>query len=344
MRVVPLSSPHKARAGSLGRILRCALHGLLWVVLGCAAGVRPASAEPLRLAVSDGTVSLPVYVADAKGYFDHEGVEVRLLTCTSGRACFRMLSQDEADLATAAELMMTLNSLAGSDAAIIATLSASAQQIKLVARTTEGMAMAPAAWRGKRIGTVPGTSAQYFLDSWLVFHEIDPKTVSVVALAPDRLAEALKRREVDAIAIWEPIASATAAALGAEVSVLPNPRVYTQHFSLIASRTALAHRAEALTRVLRALASAERFIAESPAEARKLLQARLPDTPAATDLREHDFRLVLEQSLIGTMDAEARWALRQGLVPAGQGRANLLPSIDSGPLRRAVPGAVNLVR
>ena len=58
-----------------------------------------------------------------------------------------------ADLATAAELVVTLGSFSRADLAIIATISASSHQIKLIARRSAGVT-APSQLRGKRVGTV----------------------------------------------------------------------------------------------------------------------------------------------------------------------------------------------
>ena len=314
--------------------------------LGCTglllAALVPAWSQELRIAVSVGPVSLPIYVAQSQDYFAQEGVAVRLTDCTSGRTCFQMQVQGQADLSTAAELLVTLDSFAPkSDAVIVATLSSSTRHIKLVARRGAGI-HEPGDLRGKRVATVAGTSAQYFLDSWLVFHEIDPKKVRVSALAPDQLTGALTRGEVDAIAIWEPIASSAITALGSDALVLPSPRIYTQHFNLIAGREVISQREADLAGVLRALARAERFIAEHPPQAARILEARLPG--GAGNLAEHDFKLKLEQSLISTMDGQARWAVRQGLTLGGRGAGNLLRSIDPAPLRKAVPGSVDLVQ
>lgn len=315
--------------------LACAL------ALGFAIGV-PCRAADLTIAVSRGPVSLPIYVAEAQGYFEREGVAVRINECASGRSCFQLLAQGQADAATAAELLVTLDSFTGSSVAIIATLSSSARNIKLVTRGDNGIKV-PQDLGGKRVGTVTGTSAEYFLDRWLVFHEMEPNQVHIIPLAPDQLVLALQRREVDAIAIWEPIASTALAAVAPGGIVMTSPRVYTQHFTLVASRQAISHREADLIKLLRALARAERFIAEQPAQAKLILKARLIRVEGLENLFEHDFHLTLEQSLIATMDGQARWAVRQGVVRSS-GPGNLLRSIEPALLREAVPGAVSLVQ
>lgn len=320
------------RLTGLGRTWLCGLAA--WLAVGAVA------AQELRIAVSSGPVSLPLYVAQAQGYFEQEGIAVSLRDCASGRACFQMQAQGQAELSTAAELIVALNSFTADDAAIVAVLSTSSQHIKLVGRRGAGIGK-PGDLRGKKVATVAGTSAQYFLDSWLVFNEIDPRDVTVVALPTDRLGAALAAGQVDAIAIWEPTASAAIDALGPQAVVLPSARVYTQHFSLIASRPVIARREADLVKLLRALARAQRFIAEHPAQAADVLKARLGGSPGK--LAEHDFSLRLDQSLIATMDAQARWAVRQGLAPSRRRPDNLLRSIEPAPLRKAAPGAVALV-
>lgn len=300
-----------------------------------------AAAPDLRLAVARGPVSLPIYVAEAQGYFEREGVAVRLQECASGRSCFQLLAQQQADLATGSELLVTLGTLKGQEAVIIATISSSTHHIKLVARRSAGI-HAPQDLKGKRVATIPGTSAQYFLDRWLVFHDLDPKTVAVHPLPLEQLTDALKGHKVDAIVIWEPVAAAAIGALAEDALVLPSPRVYTQHFNLVTTGQAIAQREADMVRLLRALVRAERFIAEQPALARQILKARLQGDAGLDSLAEHHFKLTLEQTLIATMEGQARWALRQGLAQDLPG--NLLRSIESSLLLQAAPGAVSLVR
>jgi ABC-type nitrate/sulfonate/bicarbonate transport system substrate-binding protein len=304
-----------------------------------------AGAEVLGVAVARGPVSLPFYVAESRGHFQAEGVAVRLQDCASGRACFEQLAAGAADAATAAELLVTLSSLNEPRFTVIASVSSSVHQIKLVARRSAGIDAA-AGLRGKRIGTVAGTSARYYLDRWLLYHGLGVDEVVLVALPPDRLAGALASRELDAVVVWEPHAAAARKALGGDVAALPQPRVYTQHFTLVTSHATLARREDGLARLLRALARAERSIADRPAEAAAILQTRLGLAPGEAEAQaaEHDYRLRIDQALVTTMDSQARWALQLGLAAPGARAPNMLRNIEPALLRKAVPGAVALVR
>lgn len=320
----------------------------LWVLRSAAAALLAhallAHAEPLVLAVSRGPVSLPVYVAQAKGYFDGEGVAVRLQDCSSGRSCLESMMQGQAQLATAAELAVTLASFRRNDLAIVGTLSTSSHQIKLVARRSAGVAVA-LDLKGRRVGVVPSSSAQYFLDSWVTFHGIDPRGIRKVPQEPDRIVAALRERQVDAVAVWEPHASAAIAALGSDAVVLPNPRVYTQHFAIVTDRANVREQGAQLARVLQALVKAERLIAARPHEAAAVLQERLQidAATAAAQMKEHDYRVRLDQSLISTMEEQARWAIREGIVEARHRPQSLMTSIEPALLRAVAPGATSLV-
>ena len=338
--------PAPVRAGVTRRALVGAAWTLAWTLLwgGALLGfANRAHAAPLTLAVSSGPVSLPIYVAESNGYFKDEGLELRLRECASGRECHRWLVDGAVDVATAAELVVATDTGTRHDLAIIATISTSSYQIKLVARRSAQIAEAPQV-RGKRIGTVLGSSAQYFLDNWLVFNDIDPRSVDIVGLAPDRIVRALQDRAVDAVAIWEPLASSAALALGGDAVTFASPRVYTQHFNLVSSRPVIEHRDADIARLLRALLRAQRAIQADPAAARALLATRLHLAPALVSavVENQDYRVRLDQSLVTTMQGEARWAARaaSGVHPG----VDVLRATAPEPLLRDDATAVGLAR
>lgn len=324
------------RSGPIARLRRCLRLGLVALLLGPAGC---ALAAELTLAVSRTALSLPLYVAEAEGFFAAEGVSPKLVECIGGQRCLRRLLDGAADLATASDLPVMFNSFARSDYAVVATFVSAANDVKLVARRSAGITAAAQLAR-KRVGTVKGASAHYFLDTFLLFHDVDPRLVQVVDMAPEQLAPALRNREVDAVAAWEPNAWLAVQAAGSDALVLPSPRIYTETFNLVASRRVLSEREDEVVRVLRALARAQRFIVARPREAKEILKRRLAldEGFVAWVWKDLDYRLGLEQSLITTLEAEARWALREGHVAAGQAIPNYLRFVEPAPLRRAAPG------
>lgn len=331
-------------AGPCHRAAWAARRLALALVLGLGA-LGPAAGDELVLATSPTPMALPIDVAEAQGYFAAEGVKVRTQPCISGRRCISQLFEGRAQLATASELPVMFNSFDRADYAVLATFATSTSGLKIIALKSAGIGT-PKHLVAKRVGTVTGTSAHYFLDSYLLFNDIDPKQVIGVSLQPEQLLTALQSKQVDAIAIWEPYAWLAQRAVGSDALVLANPRIYTETFNLIVDRRTLAQREGELVKVLRALARAERFIRDQPRAAQAILKARLKVDQAFVDAtwKDFDYRLGLDQSLISTLEGEARWALREGHVPGGRNPPNYLDYVEPGPLRKALPGAVTTIK
>lgn len=315
------------------------------VALGLLVASNVVSAQTtVRLAVSRGPVSLPIYVAEAMGYFQREGVQVQIKDCASGRDCAAQLHRGEADVGTAAELVVVLDNLKKPELAILASITASWKQLRVVAhrlggletqRGMEGLA-------DKRIGTVKGTSAEYFLHAWLNYYRLDPARVEIVGLPPTALAGALDKRQIDAMAVWEPEVSRTLQLMGKEAVLLPAPRVYTQHFVLATPRAALQRQRPELVRLLRALALSEDLILSRPEKAAQILMERIKVDVQAQGWEAQNFRLQLSPTLVETMAQQTQWALSQGLATNGALPRDVRDYIDPAVLREARPAAVQL--
>lgn len=305
----------------------------------------PDTAQTLTIAVSRSSLSLPIWVAEAQGYFAAEGVPVRTVECLGGHRCIKQMLNGEVSLATSSEMPVMLNSFERDDFAVVATFVTSKRDVKIVARRSAGIAAA-ADLAGKRVATMGGTSAHYFLDLFLLFHGIDPKAVALESLAPEQLVAALVEHRVDALATFEPFAFRAGRALGADALVLPSARIYTETFNLSALRSLVASREPDLVRLLRALARAQHFIRDEPQAARAILVGRMQENPAYVEATwsDFDFRLSLDQPLLSTLEGQARWALREGHVPRTRRTPNFLNFVAPGPLRRAAPGAVTIVQ
>ena len=160
----------------------------------------PALAGELRLAASRSPLSLPLYVAQAKGFFAAEGLRVQMEDCIGGHRCLARMFEGHADVATAADTPAMFNGFKRHDFAVIGTFVTSFEDLKLMVNPLSGITLS-ANLAGKRVGVVWGTSSHYFLDAFLLYYGIDPRTVTKVKLQPEEMAAAMSKNEVDAVAI-----------------------------------------------------------------------------------------------------------------------------------------------
>jgi ABC-type nitrate/sulfonate/bicarbonate transport system substrate-binding protein len=328
--------PDATRPAGRRRLVRA-----IAVMVSLAGAGTVAASAPLAFAVARLPLSLPIYVAQANGYFEAENLQLRVDDCEIGRACLERLLAGQADLATAADSPIVLASLRGAKFSVIATIATSRRYSKLLTRRGSGIESV-ADLAGRRVGTFVGTSAQYFLDVTLVAGGVDPARVVLVPLQPQDAAHALATGRVDAVAVFEPFAFAAAKALGQETRLITGSSPHQETWNVVASPGLAGSEAD-LEAFCRAIERAALFIAREPAKARSILRERLGLDEAAVDWVWPDitYAITLRQSLITGLEAQARWALRYGHATGTP--PNYLDYVDSEPLRRVRPGAARIV-
>ncbi|MEJ6004963.1 ABC transporter substrate-binding protein [Paucibacter sp. AS339] len=300
------------------------------------------AAEPLRLAVSASPLCLPIFVADKQNYFADEGLNLQLQELVGGHRAMQTLLDGQADLATASETVLVFNSFKSRQFAVLGSFVSSNKDSKIIVRAGAGIAQ----WQdmpGKRVGTVLGAASHYFLDTSLLAAGLDPRAMKVQHAQPEHMAELLKHGDLDAVSIWEPFPFKILQTVPGS-RVLPGSISYRLSFNLVAGRALIGARDDELARLLRALDRAERFIAEKPALAQALLRERLKLDKEFIDWiwPSYQYRLTLDQALLASLEAQARWAQREGHV-AGERPPNYLALIYSKPLRQVAPAAVSLI-
>ncbi len=104
-------------------------------------------------------------------------------------------------------------------------------------------------------------------------------------------------------------------------------------------------RNEDAIKLLRALKRAHQLIISKPELARAIVASRLKLdlTDVETTWNNYVFELSLAQPLITTMEAQARWALRENLVPGGK-MPDYLDYVRTEPLKSVDRRAVTLVK
>jgi NitT/TauT family transport system substrate-binding protein len=260
-----------------------------------------------------------------------------------GHRSLQRLLNKEADLATCSETVIMFNSASRPDLAVLSTFVSSNDDVKLIAHPDSGIHSA-ADLKGKRIGVTRGVAGHYYLDTLSLIHGVSSQQLILVDLAPDALPAALKNREVDAIAAWQPFAYQAGQDIpGART--LDDGGFHTLSFNLVMSRQQPYPDADQMRRLLRALDKANQFIAAQPAAAQAILQQRLglDQRYAQWVFGTLNFGLRLDQSLISALESEARWARENGYLST-RGTINFLDLIEAQPLRGLPGNRVGIVK
>jgi NitT/TauT family transport system substrate-binding protein len=311
---------------------------------GCVERRAAQVAEPLIIAVGTIPQFSLIHVALVKGYFAEEGLAVTLLPHPFGKLALAALLDGKADLATCAETPLVFAELRGQHLSVLATTGTSTKNMAVVARRDAGIAR-PAQLAGKRIGVTAATSGDFFLDTFLLRHGVDRRAVRFVELKPEEMGDAMARGDVDAVATWNPVNLMLQRRFGGAVQAFYEEALYAETSLLVGRRGFGQERPETARRVLRALLKAEQLFRAQPEEAKRTVATALHDDGGLLDelLRQFDFQVRLDQSLLVLMEEEARWVQRIGQAPVGAAHG-FLETLDPAPLAAVKPERVGLIR
>jgi len=304
-----------------------------------------ASTPPLTIAVLENTFAAPVYIAETKGYFAAEGLDLKLERCNLGRVCMEMLLAGKVRFATSADAPLMLAALRRTEFAILATTTTSSMENLIVVREDRGL-RTPADLKGRRIGAVKGTSSHYFMTTYLTHHGLTASDVTIAWIDPKDISGPLLRAEIDAAALFGTQVHDALRQLGVRGATLPPLRFFNVMFN-VAGRAGVAGRTdEDAVKLLRALKRADDLIRNDPEQAITLVAAALRADRATLEKtwRNYEFRLHLGQGLVDMLESQVRWVVREKMLPAGARVPDFLDIIDTAPLRRVDARAVRLIQ
>lgn len=244
--------------------------------------------------------------------------------------------EEFADVAGNAETQALRTSVDHPDLRIVFTVVEGLYRI--VARRSAGIAKI-ADLKGKRIGTMPETSAGYYLHKMLKTASLNEDDVTVVALPLAGMADAVIAGKVDAISIWEPESERAAAGLGTDSIEFQNPAVYREIYNLNTTAVALADpvRRAKIVAFVRALIEAGKIADEQPDRIWPLVAKTSGfDAKLIADCwHHHRFPGGLVPDLLDVMEKEELWLAADAKRPA-RGRAELAQLIDTSVLDEAL--------
>ena len=300
--------------------------------------------EKIIFGVETSLLPSAVWVAENRGYFQEQGLDIEIKEFDSGKNALKtMLNEGGLDMVTVAQTPVMLNSFSRNDYAIIAGMVFSNDDVKMLGRQDKGI-KTPSDLKGKKIGTTKGSTGHFFISLFLSSNDLGLSDVEIIDFKATELTPALADGQVDAISTWEPHISNAQKLLGEKAVLFKSKDIFREDFYFVSNEDFIKNHPDALRRFLSAIDKANTFTKNNKAEAINIVSQRLKIDREATALlwEIFEFKLFLDQTILITLEDEARWAIANNLTDATK-VPNYLDSIYFDALEKVKPEAVTII-
>ncbi|MEJ0062030.1 MAG: ABC transporter substrate-binding protein [Alphaproteobacteria bacterium] len=285
------------------------------LVLLCAALLLsfPARASELEKVIFCRPQSLAselAYIAEQKGYFREQGLDVEFLPSVSGKICQDNLVAGKADFGYVGDGPISYLGFHDHGLRVLAQVQRNPEQA-LIARRDHGIAR-EADIKGKRIGYLPGTTSYFYLARLLDKLGLRLDEVKLQPLQPPAMPRALEGGVIDAFVVWEPWGSQAMRLLGDKGIRLRDKTLYDWACLLVATKAMTDERPATVEKLLKAMLKAEAYIRDNTEAVIPLLAetVKMDIEVVKLDWPDFDHGIKLDRSLTGLLAANAHYILR----------------------------------
>jgi ABC-type nitrate/sulfonate/bicarbonate transport system substrate-binding protein len=239
---------------------------LLTVIVALLLGftVAAAQADKIRVFAGSSPVFAPIFIADQKGFFAQEGLDVTVRPFTSGAEATEGFRAGAAEFLVASDVPL-LYLLVGGDTAMLAQFSANSDMLLIVG--PKGIS-GPESLKGKKIGLVTKSASEYLLNNYLKRANLSLAEVERVHLAPFDQVPALVRGDVFALSSWKPFDKKIVELSGGKYQIISwnGQEDYVLFSGIVAKSEFIKKFPDETHKVVRALAKAARWLADTEAK------------------------------------------------------------------------------
>ncbi len=225
--------------------------------------------SPLKLAYPQKVNYESFIVANHLGYFHEDGGNIKVITVTSGINAAEALSLGDADLAAMGDGPTVILMAQDKNILIVSRYAKGERIHRLIADTSIHVAED---LTDKRIGVQIGSSTNGALLNWFEKNNITLDDITIVPMDPLNMPEAMKTKQLDAMAGSEPWAVNVEKICSDAVHELANLEDENNHFPhvLVATGNAVEDHEKQIHFVISALNKANEFMAHQPDSAAKI--------------------------------------------------------------------------
>ena len=328
---------------------RALLLSLVVVLAGCESDDYSQSAKTenkihMRLGMAMQPTSALLIIAEKKGFFTQQGLELEITQLPSGkRALYDGLLDNDVDVISLDESPFVMAAFKHRELRTFTSIFIDDNTNAIVSRRDLGVQF-PADLKGKIIATQEASAVHYFMHQFLIENGIGFEEINIEFYKAEELVSKLIKGKIDAFSMREPYTSEAQQLLKNNAIVFEEEGIYTQIGLLVANESYIFKNRLAIIKMLRALKQAEDYFVNNKQQALKVIAIYLGTefTTFSETFGQAEVRLGLDQLYISVSEDIARWAILKGYVEAEE-MPNFLQKVISSPLREVYPEAVTLI-
>ncbi len=288
-------------------------------------------------------VEVTSHIAYHNKYFEEEGLDINLIFTASGNLSLEKLLKGEFDIVTVTGTPVVHKSFIRNDFYIVGDIMHPVEH-HVLARRDKGINSA-SDLKGKRVAVMRGTSADFFMDSFLIYNELNRADMEIVNIFAPELPDAIENGRVDVIFCWQPFILKAQQKLGKNAIVLPSENIHTVPWLIITMKHYAKENPEVLEKFIRAIIKAENFLKHNRSEAIKIHSDMSKTSITIVDalIDNRNYELSLEHYLLINLENQARWAIRHKYTDKNE-VPNYLDYIYTDALEKVKPDAVTIIK
>jgi aliphatic sulfonates family ABC transporter substrate-binding protein len=255
-----------------------------------------------------------VLVAENQGFLKQNGINVTINHYDTGPIVINELLKGNIDIAYAGEYPFVGSAFRRENIQSIGVVD-KCQNEYVVGRKDLGIESI-SDLKGKTIALPKGTLAEFYLGQFLILHGINMSDITTINMTLAKSIDALANGDVDAVVNWEPHTTRAKESLGSNAVAWSVQNGQNSYYLLICRGDWIKENPELVKQFLKSLVQAEEFTKNNPEEAIKIVKNKVNFTDAyiETVWKLNQFSLSLDNSLVVTMENEARWMINNWLT------------------------------
>jgi ABC-type nitrate/sulfonate/bicarbonate transport systems, periplasmic components len=292
------------------------------LLAGCAGGPAGTEAEPggeervkITVATQPDFFGVPLYFAVQKGFLEAEGLDAELQEFPTGVEGTEAVATGLADFTTVAGFPVA--SLAAKGAAV-RIIGHNANSYQWWGFVTDGSISKPEDLYGKTVGLQSNSTAEYWFNRFVEFHNLDASQIKVLDAKYAQLVPAFAQSEVDAIIHFEPnVFKAVDSRPGSKVAWWGGDDNLLPFYGYVAAGPKIYKNEKVGKAVLRGLAAASAYMKSNQAEVIEFIR-NLTGVTEESEIRkilsQIDFSVAFDAVSVEQIQIIADYQLERGNI------------------------------